>query len=163
MLHVLGLVHDLVEAAEVLGVQDAGELAALLGWSEIAFLPHLLGDVPPALVVQPSPAARCGRSAPRLPISHFRFELRKWRRFRPFSALLTGKSPLEFRGPAIMRNHFFLLCRCRNSLRTTSPWSSPAWPFGKRATMASWTAWAVVVRPKPFKATSRSASAEVLA
>ena len=60
MLHVVGLVHDLVEQAEVIGVQDAGQLAALLGRSKLAFLPHLLGDVSPAFVVQSGPPHDAG-------------------------------------------------------------------------------------------------------
>ena len=56
VLHVIGPVYEFVEAAEVIGVQDAWEPPPLLGRSKGAFLPHLFGDVSPSLVVQPRPA-----------------------------------------------------------------------------------------------------------
>jgi hypothetical protein len=56
VLHVVRVVHHFVEAAEVISVQDTGQAATFLRWAQVALLPHLLGDVAPALVIQSRPA-----------------------------------------------------------------------------------------------------------
>ena len=53
VLDILGSIDDLIEPAELLGGQDTGQPTPLLLGSKFADLPHPLGDVPPALIVQP--------------------------------------------------------------------------------------------------------------
>lgn len=54
VLGVIGLVHLLVDLPEVVGVVNLRQLPVLLGRAKLACLPHPLGHIPPALVVQPS-------------------------------------------------------------------------------------------------------------
>ena len=53
VLHVLGLVHGLVELAELVGGQDAGQPLGLGGGAQVALLPNPAADVPPVVVGQP--------------------------------------------------------------------------------------------------------------
>src|SRR5947209_7688651 len=55
--------------------------------------------------------------------------------------------------------YFLLLCRCRNTLRITSPWSSPARPVGNNLSMAAATRSAVTLRPSDLTASTISGGA----
>ena len=53
VLHVVGLIHDLIESPEVVGGQDAGQLLRLLCRAKLALLSNSFGDIPPVVIVEP--------------------------------------------------------------------------------------------------------------
>ena len=68
VLDVLRLVHRLVELAELVGGQDAGEFLRLGGGMQVAFLPNPAGDIPPVVVGQAFLADEAGDPGDDLPL-----------------------------------------------------------------------------------------------
>ena len=53
VLDILGTVHDLIKAAELVGGQNTRKTTTFLRRSKLADLPHPLCDVSPALIIEP--------------------------------------------------------------------------------------------------------------
>src|SRR4029077_856292 len=53
VLHIFGLVHDLVEVPKLVSVENSWELPTFRCWAKLAQPAHLPGNVTPALVIQP--------------------------------------------------------------------------------------------------------------
>src|SRR5687768_12290869 len=53
VLHIVGTIHDLIAAPKLVSVQHVWQFPTLLRRSKLANLPDLLGDIAPAVVVEP--------------------------------------------------------------------------------------------------------------
>ena len=75
VLNIVRLIDDLVEATELVGIQNTREAAALLGWLEVANLADMLRDVSPAVVVQADLANHSGHLGDQSSLLRFRFSV----------------------------------------------------------------------------------------
>jgi hypothetical protein len=107
VLNILGPIHDAVEAAELIGVEDTRQPLRSLAGPQVARLPHLLRHVPPAIVVETFPPHDPSDLGDDSGFLRFRFSILRSEIGRVsghLRGLQKAKVAVEFRELTLLRN-----------------------------------------------------------